>query len=57
MGFDNNLLNDIYLIVKNFSTHINEVENVLNFNRIWKQRLVDVGVISSFAAINWGFLE
>jgi NADH:ubiquinone oxidoreductase subunit D len=28
---------------------------MLNENRIWKQRLVDVGVVSARDAMDWGF--
>lgn len=52
---NNETLDDIYFFVKNFSTHLVEVENVLNFNRIWKERLVDIGVVNALTALNWGF--
>lgn len=52
---NNNILNDIYLFVKNFSSHLVEVENVLHFNRIWKLRLVDIGVVTAKRALDWGF--
>lgn len=52
---NNNLLDDIYFIIRFFSTHLKEVENMLNFNRIWRQRLVDVGVVSTSTAFDWGF--
>ena len=32
-----------------------EVEELLNNNRIWKQRLVDIGIVSSKDAMNQGF--
>jgi len=38
------LLEDIYLFMNNFLPRIDEVEELLTDNRIWKQRLVDVGV-------------
>jgi NADH dehydrogenase I D subunit len=52
---NNEILDDIYLFIKNFSTHLVEVENVLHSNRIWKQRLVDIGIVASSMALNWGF--
>lgn len=52
---NNDLLDDIYLFLSKFSTHITELENVLHFNRIWRQRLVDIGVVSAKTALNWGF--
>jgi NADH dehydrogenase (ubiquinone) Fe-S protein 2 len=31
------------------------MEEMLTSNRIWKQRLVDVGIVSASDAANWGF--
>lgn len=28
---------------------------MLHFNRIWKQRLVDIGTVSAQTAINWSY--
>ena len=52
---NNEILDDIYLFVKNFSTHLEEVETMLHFNRIWRQRLVDIGVVTATTALNWSF--
>ena len=49
------LLNDIYSFVKQFSSRIDEMEELLTNNRIWKQRLVDVGVVTYQEALDWGF--
>ena len=49
------LLNDIFLFITQFVTRLNEVEEMLSENRIWKQRLVDIGVVKYDDAINWGF--
>jgi NADH dehydrogenase (ubiquinone) Fe-S protein 2 len=49
------LLNDIFIFAEQFSTRIDEMEEMLTSNRIWKQRLVDIGVVSSKDAIDWGF--
>jgi NADH dehydrogenase (ubiquinone) Fe-S protein 2 len=38
-----------------FFWRIAEVEELLNSNRIWKQRLVDIGVVSAQQAMNHGF--
>lgn len=51
----NGLLNDIYLFANQFSTRVDEIEEMLSNNRIWKQRLVDIGVISAEDAMNFGF--
>ena len=49
------LLNDIYLFVEQFNLRLLEVEEMLTENRIWKQRLVDIGVVSASEACDWGF--
>lgn len=49
------LCDDIYSFAKQFSSRIDEIEDVLSGNRIWKQRLVDVGVVSAKDAQAWGF--
>jgi NADH dehydrogenase (ubiquinone) Fe-S protein 2 len=49
------LLNDIFMFVDQFNIRLIEIEDMLTENRIWKQRLVDIGVVSSADALNWGF--
>ena len=49
------LLNDIYIFCKQFNTRLDEIEEMLTNNRIWKQRLVDIGIISAKDALNFGF--
>jgi len=49
------LLDDIYEFIKQFSSRILEIEEMLSENRVWKQRLVDVGVVSYKEALDWGF--
>ena len=49
------LLNDIYLFINQFSTRIDEFEELLTHNRIWKQRLVDIGQVSAKDALDLGF--
>ena len=49
------LLDDIYMFSEQFSTRVDEMEELLTGNRIWKQRLVDIGVVSAKAAKDWGF--
>jgi len=48
------LLNDIHLFINNFNNRINEIEEILSLNKIWKQRLVNIGVISSKTALDYG---
>ena len=49
------LLDDLLIFMCQFQTRIDEIEELLTGNRIWKQRLVDIGVVSSKHAKNWGF--
>jgi len=49
------LLDDIYIFVKTFSQRILEIEELLTSNRIWKQRLVDIGVVNLKDALDFGF--
>ena len=49
------LLDDIYMFSEQFSTRVDEMEELLTGNRIWKQRLVDIGVVSAKDAKDWCF--
>merc|ERR1719454_2124778 len=49
------LLDDIYEFISKFNQRVDEVDDVLTENRIWKQRTIDVGVISADDAITYGF--
>ena len=49
------LLNDIYIFLEQFTLRLTEIEDMLTENRIWKQRLVDIGVVSYQDAYQWGF--
>jgi len=49
------LLDDIYLFIEQFHIRLEEMEEMLTENRIWKQRLVDIGVVSADYAYSWGF--
>lgn len=49
------LLHDLFLFINQFQIRLNEIETVLSDNRIWKMRLVDVGVISQEMALAFGF--
>lgn len=48
-------LDDLYLFINQFNTRIDEVEEMLTGNRIWKERLIDIGIISAKKAKDWGF--
>lgn len=49
------LLDDIYMFTEQFTLRLTEMEDMLTENRIWKQRLVDIGVVTSEDACQWGF--
>lgn len=49
------LLDDIYEFSKNFSFRIDELEEMLTNNRIWRNRTVDIGVVTAEDALNYGF--
>lgn len=49
------LLEDIYGFIAQFSIRLDEMEELLTDNRIWRQRLVNVGVVSFNDALAYGF--
>ena len=49
------LSEDIYRFSRQFASRIDEMEEMLTNNRIWKQRLVDVGIVTAEQALDWGF--
>jgi len=51
----NGLLSDIYLFINQFNLRLIEIEEMLTENRIWKQRLVNIGIVTAKNACNWGF--
>ena len=48
-------LEDIHLWSKSFTKIINDIESLLDENRIFKQRTVDIGVVTKKQALDWGF--
>lgn len=46
---------DIFKFAQQFASRIDEMEEMLTNNRIWKQRLVDIGVVTRDQAVDWGF--
>jgi NADH dehydrogenase (ubiquinone) Fe-S protein 2 len=46
---------DLFLFCKQFSSRLDEIEDLLSENRIWKNRLVDVGIVSYTDALDFGF--
>lgn len=49
------LSEDIFKFAQQFGSRIDEMEEMLTNNRIWKQRLVDIGVVSADQGMDWGF--
>nr|YP_009092427.1 NADH dehydrogenase subunit 7 [Gloeochaete wittrockiana]AIM52013.1 NADH dehydrogenase subunit 7 [Gloeochaete wittrockiana] len=49
------LLEDIYNFSAQIGARIDELEELLTNNRIWKQRLVDIGIVSADQALDWAF--
>lgn len=49
------IIDDIYTFIKGFGRRIDEMEELLTNNRIWKQRLVDIGIVSLDEALTYGF--
>lgn len=48
------LLDDIFMWATQFGDRLDEVEELLTDNRIWKLRTIDVGVISAEDALSYG---
>lgn len=49
------LLEEIMEFAENFPKLLHEMENLLTDNRIFKQRMVEIGVVSKKEALDWGF--
>jgi NADH-quinone oxidoreductase subunit D len=49
------ILDDIWAWSERFPKVIDDIEVLLTENRIFKQRLVDIGIVSADDAIAWGF--
>nr|YP_011008246.1 NADH dehydrogenase subunit 7 [Halosiphon tomentosus]WBP70147.1 NADH dehydrogenase subunit 7 [Halosiphon tomentosus] len=49
------LIGDIFSFVGQFGQRLDEMEEMLTDNRIWQERLVDIGVVTAQEAIDWGF--
>ena len=49
------LLEDINRFAEDFGPRLDDIETLLNDNRIFKQRTVDIGVVTPEQAIEWGF--
>lgn len=49
------LLQDIHVWAQQFSSRIDEMEELLSGNRIWLDRTVGVGVVTARQALDWAF--
>jgi len=49
------ILDDIFIFCNSFIDRLAEVEEMLTTNRIWKERLIDIGIVSAESAVSWGF--
>jgi len=48
------LMDDIYDFTTKFAQRIDEMEEMLTNNRIWKARLIDVGIVTAEKALSFG---
>ena len=49
------LAEDMYYFADSVLEFINDMESLLSENRIFKQRTVDIGIVSKREALDWGF--
>ena len=49
------LIVDIHSFIGSFYKRIDEINEVLTYNRIWCERLKGIGVVSKTQAFDWGF--
>ncbi len=50
-----NIINEIFDFCGVFLKRLDSIEELLTSNRIWKQRLVDIGIVSTQDALDLGF--
>jgi NADH-quinone oxidoreductase subunit D len=51
----NGLLEEIKTFAEEFPKKIDDMEGLLTDNRIFKQRMVEIGIVSKEQALDWGF--
>lgn len=49
------LLEDIYKWATQFSSRVDEIEEVVTGNRIWKERTIGIGVVTAKEALDYSF--
>lgn len=54
---EGSLLDFIWDFTERFPACVDEYEGLLTHNRIWKQRTVDIGIVSPEEAISYGFTD
>jgi NADH:ubiquinone oxidoreductase subunit D len=54
-NISSNLLFDITAFIRKFKFRIDEIEDMLTLNRIWNERLRDVGIVFYDDAFSYGF--
>ena len=53
-AISNFLIEDILEFIRNCFTTLSEIHNSLTYNKLWKQRLVNIGVYSYKTSLNYG---
>ncbi len=48
-------IHDIYIFTQQFHPRIDEIEDLMTSNRIWKQRLINIGTITAIDTQNLSF--
>ena len=49
------LMDDIWQWAQQYGQRLDDIEDLLTDSHIWKQRTVDIGVVTAEQALNWGF--
>lgn len=49
------LIDDIFIFIEQFNLRLNELSDMLNSNRIWRNRLKNVGVVTKKEALDYAF--
>ena len=49
------LMDDIYQFIQQFGQRLDEVEDLLTANRLWRERTIGIGVVTAEDALNLGF--
>ena len=49
------IMDDIYQFIEQFAQRLDEVEELITINRIWRARTIGIGVVTAEDALNLGF--